>query len=60
MMVIALDSSGSMAGRPFKAVREAALMIFTNIFEAQMKPFEHLNTIIYNTQLKCMKYNTKN
>ncbi len=46
-MILCLDKSGSMSGRPYDALKEGALLVGKGIFEN--KEFEHFATVFYDS-----------
>lgn len=55
-MILCLDKSGSMAGTPFKALKNGASMVAKSIFE--LDEFEHFVTIMYDDKYKIISTKT--
>jgi len=48
-MVLCLDKSGSMSGRPFEALKQGAVMLASSIFETS--GFQHFETYLYDEKV---------
>ena len=51
-LVVCLDRSGSMSGRPMKAVKMGALKIGEQLLGGTEKPFENFITMTYDTKVE--------
>jgi uncharacterized protein with von Willebrand factor type A (vWA) domain len=52
VLMMCLDRSGSMAGRPFEAVKLGATKIGEAIWDANVNPFERVITLLYDTSVE--------
>lgn len=56
-LIQCLDRSGSMAGKPIKALKAGAKQLGQAILCAENSPFEHFITLAYNNQIT--KFNSR-
>ena len=52
VLMMCLDRSGSMAGRPFEAVKLGATKIGEAIWDTDANPFERVITLLYDTSVE--------
>jgi len=52
VLMMCLDRSGSMAGRPFEAVKLGATKIGEAIWDSGANPFERVITLLYDTSVE--------
>jgi uncharacterized protein with von Willebrand factor type A (vWA) domain len=52
VLMMCLDRSGSMSGRPFEAVKLGATKIGEAIWASDVNPFEHVITLLYDTSIE--------
>jgi uncharacterized protein with von Willebrand factor type A (vWA) domain len=52
-MILCLDKSGSMSGRPYDALKEGALQVGKSIFES--REFERFITVFYDSSVKIVE-----
>lgn len=51
ILIQCLDTSGSMAGAPMRALQQGAVQIGERFFQNKKRPYEHFYTIEYNAVL---------
>lgn len=57
VLIMCLDRSGSMSGRPFEAVKVGALKIGEALWSSDVKPFERVITLLYDTSIEIRESN---
>ena len=55
-MILCLDKSGSMSGRPFTALKSGSIMVGQSIFGT--KEFEHVSICLYDDKARAVEPKT--